>query len=130
MVEFECINNEINILYNVNYKDIENGKIRIFGKKFVTNNKNKCKIIIEGIEYELIEELKIENEKIIQIKLIEISNITDMSYMFYGCSSLSKFPEISKWNTNNVTNMSYMFSECSSLSYLPDISKWIIMLLI
>ena len=47
-----------------------------------------------------------------------------MSYMFYGCSSLSSFPDISKWNTNNVTNMSYLFNGCSSLSSLPDISKW------
>ena len=47
-----------------------------------------------------------------------------MDYMFSGCSSLSSFPDISKWNTNNVTNMDYMFSGCSSLSSLPDISKW------
>jgi surface protein len=44
--------------------------------------------------------------------------------MFSDCSSLSSFPDISKWNTNNVTNMSYMFNRCSSLSSLPDISKW------
>jgi len=30
-------------------------------------------------------------------------------YMFYGCKSLSSFPDISKWNTNNVINMSHMF---------------------
>ena len=28
-----------------------------------------------------------------------------MSCMFYGCSSLSSLPDISKWNTNNVTNI-------------------------
>ena len=38
-----------------------------------------------------------------------------MSYIFYKCLSLSSLPDISKWNTNNVTNMSYMFSGCSSL---------------
>ena len=47
-----------------------------------------------------------------------------MSYMFYGCSSLSSLPDISKWNFNNVIDMSYMFYGCSSLSSLPDISKW------
>ena len=51
-------------------------------------------------------------------------NVTDMSYMFYGCSSLISLPDISKWNTNNVTDMNYMFYECSSLITLPDISKW------
>ena len=44
--------------------------------------------------------------------------------MFYGCSSLSSLPDISKWNTNNVTDMSWMFLGCPSLSSLPDISKW------
>ena len=28
--------------------------------------------------------------------------------------------DLSKWNTNNVTDMSCMFLGCSSLSYLPD----------
>ena len=47
-----------------------------------------------------------------------------MSYMFYGCSSLTSLSDISKWNINNVTNMSYMFYGCSSLTSLFDISKW------
>ena len=53
-----------------------------------------------------------------------INSMTNMSYMFYGCSSISSLPDISKWNTNNVNDMSYMFCGCSSLSSLPDISKW------
>ena len=47
-----------------------------------------------------------------------------MSYLFYKCSSLSSFPDISKWNTIKITNMRYMFYECSSLSFLPNLSKW------
>ena len=47
-----------------------------------------------------------------------------MSHMFYNCSSLSSFPDISNWDTSNVTNMSEMFDKCLSLSSLPDISKW------
>jgi len=43
-----------------------------------------------------------------------------MSYMFYGCSSLSNLPDISKWNTNNVTNMDSMFNGCSKLLKIPD----------
>ena len=52
------------------------------------------------------------------------TNVTNMSYMFYECSSLISLPDISKWDTKNVTNMSYMFNGCSSLISLPDISKW------
>ena len=52
--------------------------------------------------------------------------VTDMSYMFYECSSLISLPDLSNWNTNNVKNMSYMFYKCKSLTSLPDISKWYI----
>ena len=66
---------------------------------------------------------KINNE-ILEIKLKGINNITNMGYMFCGCSNLSNLPDISKWNTNNITDICYMFNGCSSLSSLPDISKW------
>ena len=39
-----------------------------------------------------------------------------MSWMFYYCESLKSLSDISKWNTNNVTDMSYMFDGCKSLS--------------
>ena len=124
MSEFENINDEITILYNIKERQRKKGKIRIFGKNFVKNNKNKCKIIIDEKKYKLMEEINIKNEETIEIKLIDIYKITDISSMFEGCSSLSYLPDISKWNTNNITNMSSMFRGCLSLSKLPDISKW------
>ena len=111
MAEFEITIDEITIIYNIKKSQRKEGKIRIFGENFVKNNKNKCKIKIEEKEYELMEEFNIKNEERIKIKLIEIYKITDMSYMFYRCSSLSNLPDISKWNTNNVTNMSFMFGD-------------------
>jgi len=47
-----------------------------------------------------------------------------MNDIFYGCSSLSSLPDISKWNMNKVTDISGMFNGWSSLSSLPDTSKW------
>ena len=48
----------------------------------------------------------------------DVSNVTDMSYMFES----SEFnQDISKWNVSNVTDMSYMFS---SSKFNGDISKW------
>ena len=44
------------------------------------------------------------NELIIQSKNI-FYNVTNMSYIFYGCSSLISIPVISKWNTKNVNYM-------------------------
>ena len=35
-----------------------------------------------------------------------------MSYLFYGCSSLKKLPDISLWHTNSVIDMSHLFDEC------------------
>jgi len=44
-----------------------------------------------------------------------------MSNMFYGCSSLSSLPDISKWGNNNVINKENMFFNCSKLSNPPKI---------
>ena len=106
-------------------QDEDKYEIKLFGEKFIENNKNNCKIIIDNKDQDLIEYLKInKNEKILKIKLKEIKTITNMSYMLSYCNSLTSLPDISNWNTSNVTNMSYMFYYCSSLKSLPDISKW------
>ena len=121
---------EINIIYDINkkdkYIDSDENNINIFGSEFVKNNKNICKMIIDNKEYEITEKYNIKNynKNILQIKLKGINNVTNMSDMFYNCSSLLSLPDISKWNTNNITNMSDMFYNCSSLLSLPHISKW------
>ena len=43
------------------------------------------------------------------------TNVTNMSYMFYGCSSLISLPDISKWNTKNVIYKKYIFNGCHNL---------------
>ena len=118
---------EINIIYDIK----ERNEITIFGKEFVKNNKNICKMIIENKEYEITERYNIKSKKInkLKIKLEGINNVNNISHMFSGCSSLSSLPDISKWNTNNVINMHSLFYECSSLISLPDISKWNILIL-
>jgi len=80
-------------------KEYKEDVIRIFGKYFVKQNKNKCKIIYNNKKYELKEYYdEIDNNynpkiKEIKIKLNGINNITNMKEMFYGCihlTSLSK----------------------------------------
>jgi len=87
--------NDINIIYNIDKLD---EKIKVFGKKFVENNKKNCKILVDNKEYELMEEYNINNhnEKMLKIKLIGINNITNMSGMLSECDSFSSLPEISK----------------------------------
>jgi len=111
---------EINLIYSITEKTIN-----IFGSEFVENNKNICKMIINKKEYEITNEYNVENNnnELLKIKLKGINNITNMSHMFSGCSSLISLPDISKWDTSKVNDMNYTFEECSSLISLPDISK-------
>ena len=126
---------------------------KIFGEHFVKNNKNKCKMIINGKERELssylndndIKDRKIELKlkvinkmidisymfcgcislkEIINIENLNMKNINNISFMFLLCCNIKSLPDISKWNTNNVTDMGCIFYQCSSLKSLPDISKW------
>ena len=102
--------------------------IRIFGDDFVENNKNICKININGNDSELSANLNINSNQlknnIFEIKLKGIKKVTDMSHIFHNCKLLSSLPDISDWNTQNIKNMSNLFDGCESLSSLPDISKW------
>ena len=50
--------NEMIIIYKINDKDNQDEdkyEIKLFGKKFIENNKNNCKIIIDNKEQDLIE---------------------------------------------------------------------------
>ena len=53
----------------------------------------------------------------INFKKFYRNNITDMSYMFSGCSSLKEL-NLNNFNTDNITDMRWMFRWCSSLKEL------------
>ena len=50
----------------------------------------------------------------------DVSNVTNMNYMFYWCKLFNQ--DISAWNVSNVKNMTSMFFNCESFN--QDISKW------
>ena len=50
---------------------------------------------------------------------IDVSEITDMTAMFYDSDFMG---DISKWDVSNVTNMEGMFYGCKSFN--QDISNW------
>ena len=66
------------------------------------------------------------------------SNVTDMSYLFFGCKNLSDISALSNWNTKNVTTMQGMFAGfigdeyptpthvpgCEGLTNLDKLSDW------
>ena len=70
-------------------------KTKIFGQKFVNNNKNKCKIKYKNKDIELKEYLEdfegfdaihYNHNSLIQFTLTGFNNINDISYMFEGCN--------------------------------------------
>ena len=61
--------------------------------------------------------LKDNPTKKVALKLSEVSGLTDMSYCFYGCTSLIQAPAI----PSGVTNMSWCFYGCTSLTQAPVI---------
>ena len=59
------------------------------------------------------------------ISNFKTKNVIDMSYMFFGCSSLEELPDgIKDWNVQKVQKANYMFSGCRKLISIPDISEW------
>ena len=139
--------NEITIQY-IATKD--NKWVKLFGFAFLERNKELLKIIYNGKQLPLKEFLEInkpENDEIINIRLIGIQSVNDITYMFKGvslspsfdASQLNKFnftsmegmfekcttlPDLSKLDTKNVENMSRLFANCSNLETLPDISNF------
>ena len=118
--------NEITLRYKI---FDENESIKIFDSEFVNKYRNICKIIYKDKELELVDyfkpyKLTKEDGNILEIKLTGVNKITDMSSMFYSCTSLVSLPDISDWNTYKVNNMSKLFKGCSLLSYLPRELQW------
>ena len=60
--------------------------------------------------------------KYIDISDWDVSNATNMPFMFYGCDKLKSIGDISGWDVSKVINMSYMFAFCKKFN--QDISNW------
>ena len=56
-------------------------------------------------------------QTITDLEYLNTANVTNMSYMFYGCKNLSSL-DVTKFNTANVTKMRSMFESCSGLTSL------------
>ena len=109
LLDFDT-NNIINMkymFYGCNIKEIDLLSFNTKNVKIMNNMFENCK-----------------NLKYLELDFLDINNVTDISEMFKGCSSLISLPDISNWNTENINKMSGLFEGCSSLKSLPDISKW------
>lgn len=97
---------------------------RIFGDKFVKNNKHKVYPIINGKRSELTAKTKI-NKNYLQVILVQKSYdgqekyIDNMSFMFCNCKSasikLTKMENRNILNLSKVTDISNMYRNCSNI---------------
>ena len=79
--------------------------------KYFPKTKKELKAIIK-------KRIKDEGNEV-DLKDIDVSNITDMSVLFKGTNFNG---DISKWDVSNVNDMRFMFCYCGSFN--KDISKW------
>ena len=116
-------------------KDYKEDVIRIFGKKFIKHNKNKCKIIYNNKKFKLKEYLhEIDNNhniNEIKLKLTGINKIIDFSDMFHGCIHLLSVSESNNdiqqcisldiFNDNNTNSSLYEEQESDNIYELNDL---------
>lgn len=66
--------------------------------------------------------LKFAYSTVFDPSLFDVSQMTDMSRMFYYCTELTNL-DLSTWNVDNVINMSSIFNRCSKLTNI-NVSTW------
>ena len=59
------------------------------------------------------------DKKLVFAPMVDTSNATDVSYMFYNCSSLAVVPQL---DLKKAATINYMFNGCSVLAYLMEIN--------
>ena len=96
-------------------RNFENGTIVhiVFDKSFSTYTPTSLYQFFYGLK---------NLETITGLKYLNTANVTDMRYMFWGCSSLTSL-DVTNFKTEHVTNMSYMFYNCRALTSL-DVTKF------
>ena len=103
----------------------EKNKNRIFGKEFVINNRNTCKIKYNNQEFELIEYFEdiksyYNHDEPIEFTLTKIELITDMSHMFEECDLLI-VDRICENNLKNETKSNKTFSVIENNNTLSEL---------
>ena len=96
----------ISLLYDCQQKNS-----KLFGGKFIENNKDICKMRIDGKEYQISETFDFNkfNKELVTIKLKGMKNVSDMTEMFSNTSLLLSATDLSKCYTSNVYCMERLF---------------------
>ena len=100
---------------NISYADLEG----MFAEcTSLTNAKVKIDDAVGKVAREMF--CYCENLTDIDVKGLNTTNVTDMSWMFNDCSKLTSI-DVSSFDTSQVTDMSKMFDDCSNLTSI-DVS--------
>ena len=128
----------INLEYEFEKEDIdiqEDYSVKIFGKKFVENNKEKCFLVVNEMIMDInnsiclkdiYDNFNLESCPIkLNVELVERPNnkITDLSFMFGAISNLKPNSNFNNFDSIKVTKTKFMFLNCLSITELPDISN-------
>ena len=112
--------NKINLIkgkFEIKKEDIGN-EIQILNYRYISKKNNeikeKIKLIINGIILRNIYKVKFSKEGIYIVYYIPDDLLTDISFMFFKCSSLKEI-DLSLFNTQKLISLSGLFSDCSSL---------------
>jgi len=105
------------------YRETEDKEIKIFNEKFVANNINRAKMIINNKQYNLKE--IIENQKqYFKIEIKFLDNIIKLNSMFSNCKLLNSIHNFKNLNTKYLKTIFELFAGCDSLLIIDDISNW------
>ena len=126
--------NKFNKRLSIFYLIPDNPKVKvmkIFGEKFVENNRDKCKIIFEVREneaeyiYELCAFIDLDFIKskkyvmpeapVFLLFLVYTDNFCDLSFMFFKCYYLFVVESSENSSLDQVTDMKQMFDSCRKL---------------
>ena len=112
-------NNQDSVTLELEYKATNDRYIELFDFDFVIRNKDKCKIIYNEKEYDLMNYFKFDNNYNHNSKKIQLrmnNNITDISHMFYECKELLSIRDLSIDNFN-ITDINQSFDENNFNNY-------------
>ena len=119
----EKLNNIYKNSINVKYFAKSKGNYNIFGREFVENNKENINLIINGKNNSLVDNYELKDGENI-ITIIIKNKLTNLSYMFSWCNSLTDIKELQYLNVEHSQDYSYMFCGCSSLNNLNPLENW------
>ena len=119
----EKLNNKYKNSINVKYLAKSKGNYNIFGREFVENNKDNINLIINGKNNSLVDNYELKDGENI-ITIIIKNKLTNLSYMFSWCNSLTDIKELQYLNVEHSQDYSYMFCGCSSLNNLNPLENW------